>query len=195
MARGIDPQRIKQLVVGPKPGVHRQQLDAAQPQCLVAVGKLLVPAILGRIDGEKTQQPVGVGCDILGHVLVVDPQSAQPCLTAKDNGSRFLRRILAIGFKLDRQVHFAARLGTPGLGHEIVAEMLRKAPGVAMHVNDHTRAPNPGRNAARNRIPGNASPQKLREEGPPGNQPHGAKYTPARGGVEPARRGVPGRSI
>ena len=51
MARGVLPQRVEPLVVRQEAGVHRQQLDAAQPELLVADVQFAFPAVLRRVDG------------------------------------------------------------------------------------------------------------------------------------------------
>ena len=134
---GIAPQRVEPLVVRVEAGIHRQQLDAAQAQGGVPVPQLVLPAGLGGIDGQETDQRVGVPGDVVGDELVVYPQPATAGLAAEDDGADRDGRCRAIFLVADGEVDFLAGAGTDGLAAEVVAEMVRVGPGMAVDIDDH----------------------------------------------------------
>jgi hypothetical protein len=64
----------------------------------MAVFHFLLPPVLGGIYGKETDQVVGVGVDVIGDVLVVDPQTRETGLAAEDDGFVAVLRALAVGF-------------------------------------------------------------------------------------------------
>ena len=105
---GIVPQRIEQRVVGHEAGIHRQQLDAAQAELLMPLFQFALPAVLGRIDGQKADQPLRMRCHIVGDIAVVDPQSAAPRFAAEDDCPHIGRAVLAVILVANRKIDFDA---------------------------------------------------------------------------------------
>src|SRR6478735_3598318 len=103
----------------------------------MAIAQLLFPARLRWIEREKANQPVSVHRDVAGDVLVIDPQTAQPGLAAKDDGPHELWSMGSIFLEPHGQINFHSGPRPAGLLAEVVREMIGVRPGVAMNVDDH----------------------------------------------------------
>ena len=103
----------------------------------MAVPQLVLPAGLRRIERQKADQRLGMRGDIVGNVLVIDPQPGEACLAAEDDRPHGLGGGGPIVLVADGQIDHRARPGPAGLLAEIVREVLRKGPGVAVNVDDH----------------------------------------------------------
>ena len=129
------PQRVDALVVRPKAGVHRQQLDAAEPEFLVADAHLALPPFLRGVDREEPDEVLRILRDVLSDVTVVDPQVAAPRHGAEDDRPRAARRGVAVLAEVNGRVDFHARTGPRRLGAEAVAEVGGIRPRVAVDVD------------------------------------------------------------
>src|SRR3954467_2266822 len=98
----------------------------------MAGAQLALPALLRRIDGEKADQLVGMRGYVASDVGIIDPQTAKPSLAAKDDRLDIGNAEPLVIFPADSEVHLDARLGPSRLLAEIIAKILRIAPGMAM---------------------------------------------------------------
>ena len=122
-----------------KTGIHGKQLDASQAELLMPLAQFVLPARLRRIDRQEANQLVGMSGNIVGHVPVIDPQSAQFRLAPKHDGDGVFWRGLAVFLVAHGQVELRARLGPLGLLSKVVAEMAGIFPGVTMDIENHDR--------------------------------------------------------
>jgi hypothetical protein len=112
---GVLPEAVPCGIVGAETGVHGQQLHAFQTQHLMSVDQFVHPAGLSQIDGEKTDELLRMCGDVGSDGGVVDPESAEPSLTAEDDRSSLGRGRRAVVFETHCQVHFNARTSPPRL--------------------------------------------------------------------------------
>src|SRR4029450_7234704 len=102
--------------------------------------QLVFPARLGWIDRQKTDQSIGMGCDIIGYVLVIDPDAAEPRLATEDDRADLLRGGPLIIFEPHRQIDLNAGPRPPRLSAEVVGKVPLIIPSVAVNVDDHAEA-------------------------------------------------------
>src|SRR5262245_53640256 len=74
---------------------------------------------------------------IIGNVLIVDPNAAEPRLAAKHNGPNSFHRLPTILVVPDCQIHFDPRPRSFGLPTKLVAEMLRVGPRMTVNIDNH----------------------------------------------------------
>src|SRR5262245_25778217 len=79
----IFPERIESRFIGPKAGVHRQQLDPAHLQNFATVVHLVLPAVLRWIEAHEADQSFWILRYILGHIVVRNLHAAESSLAAK----------------------------------------------------------------------------------------------------------------
>src|SRR5262249_14453108 len=113
--------------------------DSAEPQLLVTLVQLVLPAILGCIDRKEADQVLGMRRDVAGHVAVVDPQATQARFAAEDDGAGVVGRLAPIILISHRQVDLPARLGPTRLRKKRLAEVLGIAPSMTVYVERHGR--------------------------------------------------------
>src|SRR5262249_42038054 len=94
-----------------------------------------------RIDAKETDQRIRMRGDVVGDVSIIDPGSTQPGFAAKNDGDRVVGAGGAIIFVANSEIDFDARASAPRLAGEILAEISRVSPGVAMDINDHDSFP------------------------------------------------------
>jgi len=90
--RGVAIDRIEALIIGPEPGVHRQQLDAAKAEHFVTVAQFLLPAGLSGINRQKANERIRVRrhvrllifSSLLGQTGATKPPNAIPVSTSSD---------------------------------------------------------------------------------------------------------------
>jgi hypothetical protein len=80
---------------------------------------------------------IGMRGHALRHVCIIHPQSGKPRLAAENHGDRFLRACIAVFVITHRQINFRIAARAVGLAAEIVIEIARIFPNVAMNVDDH----------------------------------------------------------
>ena len=100
---------------------------------------LLLPAVLGGINGQKSNQAGGVLRDVVGHSFVIDPEATDMRLAAKDEGAGVGRGGGPVGLILGAQVHDMTGTCTPCLKDEVLCEVGGEVPGVGVNIDDDTK--------------------------------------------------------
>src|SRR4051812_15437118 len=79
--------------------------------------------------------------DIVRDVAVVHPHATEPRFAAEDDRLRLRRGGGAVVFVAHDEIDFDARARPARLLPEVIAEVLRELPCVAVHVDDHESIP------------------------------------------------------
>src|SRR4029453_17458833 len=78
-----------------------------------------------------------MGRDVVRGVLIIDPQAGETCLSTKDDGPDRLGCPSAIVLVANGQIDLHGGSRAAGLLAEIVREVAREVPSVAVNVDDH----------------------------------------------------------
>ncbi len=134
----VIPERRQQIqVIDAESGVHRQQLDAAQAQFFAPEAHFILPAGLGGIHREKTQQSRGILGDVAGYGAVIHPNAGQPGFSAENDGFGVVRGGFPVSIVGHGQIDLRPGLGAGRLTDEVRREVVREIPSMAVNVDDH----------------------------------------------------------
>ena len=115
---------------------------------LMALSHFVLPTGLGGVDGQKTDEVLRVGCNVVGDVFVRNPGAAEFGFAAEDDGAEVIAGLLGGGnvvFPTNGEIDLDAGSGELRLlafGFAVVDLIV---PGVGVDVDDHSLKERGGR--------------------------------------------------